>query len=129
LNKILLLVCLMFPFSCYAYSGDLPREFAKFADDKLVEIGECKDAKECLDNRRVLFSELADGFHLTFYSVKDVKKIQLLIAVMVEKYEMDGVNVKMSLSFSREKHMPNQGFLTFKQRKQPFVYFAIDQGS
>lgn len=119
----------MSPFTCYSYSGDLPREYSRFAGDQLVKIGECKDAKDCSDNRRVLFSELTDGFHLTFYSVKDVKTIQLLIAVMVEKYEMDGVNVKMSLSFSREKHMPNQGFLTFKQRKQPFVYFAINQGS
>ena len=127
MNKTLLLIGLMFPLACYSYSGDLPREFAKFADDKLVEIGECKDARECSDNRRVLFSEYTDGFHLTFYSVKDVKKIQLLIAAMVEKYEIDDVNVKMSLSFSREKHMPNQGLLTFKQRKKPFIYFAIDQ--
>lgn len=129
LNRIILLVFIMLPIACYSYSGDLPREFASFSKDKMVQIGECKDRSDCLENRRVLFSETSDGFHLTFYGLSDRKKIQTLITLLVDEYERKGVKIKMSLSFSKEKHTPNKGFLTLKQRKQPFIYFSIHQGA
>ncbi|WP_331347043.1 hypothetical protein [Cellvibrio sp. UBA7661] len=129
LIRTIFLIFFLFPATCYSYSGDLPRYFAIFAGEKLVQLGECDDIEHCRNNRRVLFSEGSEGFHLTFYGVSDVKKIQSLIALMVDEYDKKALKIKMSISFSKEMHMPNKGFLTFKQRKQPYIYFVINQGA
>ncbi|WP_049631389.1 hypothetical protein [Cellvibrio sp. pealriver] len=129
LIRIVFLLFSLFPAVCYSYSGDLPRDFVKFATQKMVELGECKDMQDCTDNRRVLFSQFTNGFHLSFYSVTDSKKAQTLISLLVDEYERKGVDVRLSLSFSKEKHMPNKGYLTVKQVKNPYIYFAIHEGA
>lgn len=109
--------------------GSLVREFLNFSIEHMVSKGICKNRSDCLNNERVLYSQRKNGFHLTFYGFSDHKEIKDLISLLVDEYQSRGLQVKMSLSFSKEKHLPNQGLKTINQVKKPYIYFEIYQGS